>query len=307
MKKIVLLPLISLLAVQLLAADRDFSFIPEKTAFYGSGNFLSRSDMIKMLQKQIPQEKLTTLSDGELKTVARQVVIQQINYIIMSEIIEKNGLSPDPELMLKTLRAGHAVLSLSQRQAIEKQLAKSGTTFEQYVREAVKDPFKIMTFTFLQWIENNCQFPIEPGQQEAENFYRMNQQLFLIPETIEVSHLQSADEQTIKALYARLQLGEKFSSLSSGNSHYGVFKRGDLPWEIEEVLFKIKPGQFSHPIKTGSGWQIFYVEHYKPASFVPLEEVKEYINRQLRIRKVQLEADRILQREQKKKNFYLNF
>lgn len=307
MKNLFLL-LLSNLVLSVCATEPDINFLPQKTAFYGQSNSLSRADTLKLLQRRFDIEKISRMSEGELKTAARQVITNEINRVIMKRIIEKHNVKPDAETMIATLRTGHAALPLTRRQAIEKKLAGDGTTFEKYIHECAADSFKLLGFTFLQWVENSHRVQIAQDHQEAENFYRMNQQLFLVPETAILSRLSADSEEKAKILYTKLQLGETFASLlrKHGN-HYGTFQRGELAPELDAVIFKLSTGQYSHPVKNGAGWDIIHMDKYSPLSFIPFEDVKIFIERQLYLRKIQLESENILREEQKKLNFILNF
>lgn len=307
MKKTLLL-LLSNLVLTVYSVEFDGGVLPEKTAFYSQNNSLSRADTLKLLQRKFDIEKIIAMSEGELKTAARQAITNEINRVIMKNIVEENNIELNAKTMIETLRAGHATLPLNRRQALEKQLSASGTTFEKYIHECAADPFKLLSFTFLQWIENSQRVQIIQGNQEAENFYRMNQQLFLLPETATLSRLIADSEEKIKTLHTKLQLGETFASLlHKHGSRYGTFQRGELAPELETVVFKLSTGQYSRPIKTADGWNIIQMDKYSPLSFIPFEEVKAFIERQLYLHKVQLESEKILQEEQKKLNFRLNF
>jgi parvulin-like peptidyl-prolyl isomerase len=98
-------------------------------------------------------------------------------------------------------------------------------------------------------------------------------------------------------LVARARKGEKFTDLARDNSddvetarnggEVGVRKRGEMPKQIEDLVFPLRRGSVTDPIKTSGGFLILKVdERFEPgqASF---DEVKDQINQQLAVPKMQ--------------------
>lgn len=83
---------------------------------------------------------------------------------------------------------------------------------------------------------------------------------------VQVSHILCKDEATAQALLARLQKGEDFVALAKAESQdqasaaaggdLGMFGRGDLLPEFEDVAFKLKVNEISAVLKTPVGYHI---------------------------------------------------
>lgn len=93
-----------------------------------------------------------------------------------------------------------------------------------------------------------------------------------------------------KALQAerRLAAGEDFVAVSRQVSHaanaedggeLGTISLGTLPEEFESVIFKLKPGQVSEPVKSPAGYHIFQVLERSPAGPPDRAEVESEIKR----------------------------
>jgi len=90
-------------------------------------------------------------------------------------------------------------------------------------------------------------------------------------------------------VYADLQAGADFVKLVKENSgdaasaakdgDFGTFRRSDkLPEEIKQVIFALKPGENSRPVRQANGFYIFRVEE---ATVVPLDTVRNQIIEEL--------------------------
>lgn len=55
----------------------------------------------------------------------------------------------------------------------------------------------------------------------------------------------------------------------------GLFQRGQMPSQLEEWGFQLKPGQTSPVIETPYGFHILKVEELKPARQLELSEVRD--------------------------------
>lgn len=54
-----------------------------------------------------------------------------------------------------------------------------------------------------------------------------------------------------------------------------------MPPKFDEVAFSLKMGQVSEVIETQFGYHIIRAVDKKPAGYVPLEDVKDFINKYL--------------------------
>ena len=61
----------------------------------------------------------------------------------------------------------------------------------------------------------------------------------------------------------------------------GTFSRGEMERELEEALLKLKPGEVSQPIRSGSGFHLLRLDQRIASGHKPLDEVKEDIRNTL--------------------------
>jgi peptidylprolyl isomerase len=149
-----------------------------------------------------------------------------------------------------------------------------------------------------------------PSEQEVADAYKANVNEFTAPTQYRVSQiylgtsdsLPRKDAETVKKRIEELaktvaQKPGDFESIAKKYSEHkaSADKGGDLGWvapdqmvpEVRAIVPELKKGEVSKPVKTSSGWHIVKVVDIKPRSLRPMAEVREYIVRNLRIRKAQ--------------------
>jgi len=97
----------------------------------------------------------------------------------------------------------------------------------------------------------------------------------------------AAAEKKAKDLVARARKGDKFSDLASANSddpetaknggYIGAMKRGLMDKQIEDLVFKMKKGEITDPIKRPVGFLVLRVEERFEAGQASFEEVKNEV------------------------------
>jgi peptidyl-prolyl cis-trans isomerase C len=103
--------------------------------------------------------------------------------------------------------------------------------------------------------------------EEVEEILKKNPNL--IPkETLTIKEILVKTEKEAEGIYQELKKGADFSKIATEKSIsrtktkeglIGTISRGQLPPPLETVVFNLKEGEFSKPIKTDEGFQIFYL------------------------------------------------
>lgn len=104
--------------------------------------------------------------------------------------------------------------------------------------------------------------------------------------------LRSSDQNQIKSLYNFLETGLPFDSIfydfygenAPDNSIW--IEYGTFDYDIEEIVYKLKPGKFTEPVKWGENWFIFYLADKKDTTF---KNATEANNEVTRVRKLYIE------------------
>ncbi len=180
--------------------------------------------------------------------------------------------------------------------------------FQQYLKAKGMTTKSLMTST-KQRIRMNeylkSQGLAEPhvSVEEIKKFYKQGKDGFKRKESVMVSHIlvrvakdaEPAERQKgrdrAKELRQRVVAGKDFAEIAGKYSDcartkqaggdLGYIKRGFMPPGFDEVAFTLKMGEVSEIIETEFGYHIIKVVDKKPAGYVPLEDVKNFIKKYL--------------------------
>ena len=156
----------------------------------------------------------------------------------------------------------------------------------------------------------------EVTDEDIEKYYNENKEIYKLRETIAASHilirpqidsveakdprkLRKAEQKAKKkalAILKELKEGADFVELAKSQSqdeasknrggNLGIFGRGRMLPEFEEVAFALPLGELSDPVKTEFGYHIIKVTQHNPERYKPLDiEVRNQIRRQERTRR----------------------
>ncbi len=156
----------------------------------------------------------------------------------------------------------------------------------------------------------------EVTDEDIEKYFNENKEIYKLRETIAASHilirpqidsvdakvprkLRKAEQKAKKkalAILKELKEGADFVEFAKSQSqdeasknrggNLGIFGRGRMVPEFEEVAFALPLGELSDPVKTEFGYHIIKVTQHNPERYKPLDiEVKNQIRRQERTRR----------------------
>ncbi len=137
----------------------------------------------------------------------------------------------------------------------------------------------------------------KPGEKELKDIYEKNKAMFVSPEQVHASHIvkhvKSPSEKAgafIAASEAKKALdeGESFEAVASRLSDcpsnagdLGVFPRGQMVQEFEDVVFAMNPGDTSDVFFTEFGYHIAKLHEKIAPQPVSFEQVKAGIMQQM--------------------------
>jgi len=126
------------------------------------------------------------------------------------------------------------------------------------------------------------------SEDDLKKYYEEHKEDFKKDREINTRHILLKTEEEAKQVQAKLQKGEDFTELAKKYSidpnvkqsggEIGFQPKGSLIPEFENAAYKLnKVGQVSGIVKTQFGYHIIRLEGIKPPSYVPFEEVKDFI------------------------------
>jgi len=164
---------------------------------------------------------------------------------------------------------------------------------EKYTFEAIKD--------------------IEVKEEEIKEYYDLHKRDFLLPERVKVSQILLATEEKAVEVLERLKdsseeafrkaaLEESTGTEASKGGEMGLFEMGQLPFEMDKVIFSLKEGELSPVVESTYGYHIFrldakygpeLVSEEKAAPSIKVkilnQKIKEFISQRIEELKESLE------------------
>ncbi len=134
---------------------------------------------------------------------------------------------------------------------------------------------------------------------EISEYYEQRREDFKLEEKYRVWHiLLKADNEVdfelakveIENIYAKLGKGKDFAGLARLYSQgpnkdrggdMGFIGKGEMLKELDQVIFNLKPGEFSKPIKSNIGYHILKIGDITHSGYLPLEDVQGNIKARL--------------------------
>ncbi len=144
-----------------------------------------------------------------------------------------------------------------------------------------------------------------PSEEEVRAYYENHPEEFVEPEQVAASHILVETEELARSVKARLDAGESFNDLALELSTcpskevggaLGLFERGKMVPEFEEVAFELELGEISGPVKTQFGYHIIQVDNIKPEGVQSYEKAKQKIAGELYNEKKQQAYDEYTKR-----------
>ncbi len=129
---------------------------------------------------------------------------------------------------------------------------------------------------------------IEISEEELRDEYESRLAEFTRSEQREVEQLLYFDESSAVAARVRALTGEPFAQVAAVTNSVngdavsmGALQLGDLPEELDRVVFALEVGGLSEPIESDLGWHVFRVARVIPAGITSLDEVRDTLRQSL--------------------------
>ena len=300
--------------VLLLSACLTADTVVEEIIARVNDSIITRSDFNKskeQLANEIKQQNVAetdTRAKEKEKDVLRDLIDQQL-------LLDKGkdlGITGDTELV-KRLDELRKQLNLESMDDLEKEAQKQGVSFEDF-KQGMRN--NIIT---QEVISHEVGPKIQITPQEIQQFYDAHKSEFTQPESVDLSEILvstgasnvnvdpnaappedptkvAAAEEKAKQLLASIKAGAKFDEIAKKSSdgptatqggELGSFKRGSMAQELEDLTFKMKPGDVSDVIRTKQGFVILKVNTHTQAGLAPLKQVENRIQEAIYYDKLQ--------------------
>ena len=127
---------------------------------------------------------------------------------------------------------------------------------------------------------------VEVSDDEAESFYKENEEHFITPDQVQASHILVKEENEADEVKTKLDSGENFEDIakevskcpsSAKGGDLGFFGKGQMVKEFEDAAFSLNPGEITGPVKTKFGYHMIKLIDKKKSAKQSFESVKDNI------------------------------
>ncbi len=215
-----------------------------------------------------------------------QIINEMTGEILIRQAAAEAKISPDTaavDARLKSVRD-----QFPDEKTFKERLKVSGIN-QAELRRSIEDQILRETMTIKS--KN-----ITVTEDELKTLFAANKERLGVPEAVRLRYLAVTSEKEAADFVVAVKAGADFSKLASQVSidntsktqggEIGFVPRGQLTAAIEAVVFALKPGEVSAPVKAPFGWQVFKVEERRPSKEAVYEEVRSALGQQALVDKV---------------------
>jgi peptidyl-prolyl cis-trans isomerase SurA len=249
--------------------------------------------------QQLPPVDEATLLEALITDRAVQQEIRDQGITVQEEDVDR---------YIEGIRTRNNLTEEQLHKAVEQQ----GIAWEDYRQQVREDLQKV------QLINREVRGKVNVTPEDVQRYYDAHRDEYSTPAAVTISHIvlrlpNNASQEQIdetmnraEALYARLKDGADFAELARESSEdaaaadggrLGEFKQGEMLEEFEKVVGKLKPGQFSEPVRTRVGIHIVRLDERIGSGYQPVEKLADGIKEQLYSKAMEERYDRFLRED----------
>lgn len=305
------------LCIAVLAAGFAYAAVVDKVLAVVNDELITQSELDEIL-KPIYQQYKSMYSGDELllrlDEARRNILTQMINdKLILSDARKKGIKINEDEIKEKIDGLKSKFKSEADFQnAIIEQGVTSSQLQKRFEEELLKE----------EYVSNEIWSKIVVTPTEINAYYNANidkfkkePQVHLLNILIRIKKGEDKEAAKVRAdaVLERLKKGENFSELAKlysegadaeSGGDIGYVGQGKLKKEFDEPIFKLKPGEFTSIIESGTGYHIFMVADKKETETLSPEEASDSIKEIIYRHKAKARFDDLI--EQLKKNAYIS-
>jgi len=303
------LSLVAVIATAIFATSLFADSVVEEIIARVNDDIITRAELQRNRQ-QIQEEarqKGTPLTEAQMAEREKDLLRDLIDQQLLIQKAKELGITGDAEVV-KRLDQIRQDMKLNSMEDLEQAAQQQGMNFEDF-KQGIRNG--IIT---QQVISREVGSHISIPPDEIAKFYELNKKEFEGPEQVQIAELLIAppkdekgnlkeDQASLDAAKAKaesvleeIKKGLKFSDAAAKYSDgptaqqggdLGLFKRGTLSKDLEDVTFNMKPGDTSDVIRTKQGFVILKVIQHQSAGIPPEKEVEPQIQEAIYLEKLQ--------------------
>jgi peptidyl-prolyl cis-trans isomerase C len=244
------------------------------------------------------------LTCSQVAQIRSEVLESMIRREILYQDSRKAGIKPDETAITKE------IFALRQQFPSDAEY-RNELSRRNLTEEALRSQLE-RNSALQQYVDRKFSSKVVVTDEDMVRYYESNLDLFKQPLQARVSHIlvqvdpkwddQRKQEVRRKAeqILRNLKKGQDFAALAREQSDgptranggdLGYIRKGQLDAQLENAVFKLKPGETSDIIETSYGFHIFRMSDWKPETILAYETVKDQIRQRLSQEKARQDAD----------------
>jgi len=238
----------------------------ETVVALANGNDIRGDRFLKEYNAFKKRTKIPELEDKKLENRLREGIINHmIDSMLLYEEAKKSGIIVSPKMRDETAAQLTKGVSPARLGMILKQEEQ---TYDEWKEGLLKN------MVIEELVRAKIAPMVEVPEEEIKDYYQRQLDKFKIPARIHAFHivlpsLSEADEIRNELLSRSdfSELARKYSKSPDADDggDLGIFARGHMPKEFDDVLFKLKISEISKVVESPYGFHIFkVVEKFKP-------------------------------------------
>ena len=250
-------------------------------------SFLSASEVLAVVNGV---NITTEVAPKNFKSLDKEMQKKIVNRLIEKRLASDYALSSDVVKTKEFKKVLEHIFKMSEKTNKNEAVAdllKKDATVNGYTKEQLYSEKGLLAFDF---ILNQKAQEFAKNEKEIKDYYKQYKYKYDTPAMVELLTIVVDDKKTADEVYKKLEKAEDklfaFSELAKeysrapSKNHGGYF--GKIPLEnVNEVLkpyiTKLKRGEYTKPIKTEFGYQIFYALNVIPEFKSDFESVKSQV------------------------------
>ncbi|MFN2443331.1 MAG: peptidyl-prolyl cis-trans isomerase [Thermoanaerobaculia bacterium] len=245
-----------LLVIALIACGREPALPPEVVARVGSRN-VTLADFKRYLERNTGTDLAQLVPEA-----ASALLDQHLQEVLLSEYAASRGIEISAEEVAGEVRRQPGSTVTEKR--------------DQLRRDALLS-------------EIVAEMP-PPTPEQVRAHYQQFIRDFRFEERVRLSQILVPDEDLASRIVRELSQGASFAELSArhsvapnaaGGGEIGWITRPELPPVFEGEIFALSSGEWTSPIRTDTGFYIFYISDRKPAGTLEFEAAEPMIRQRI--------------------------
>jgi parvulin-like peptidyl-prolyl isomerase len=205
----------------------------------------------------------------------------------------------EEKILLKTARMTNMILTEREKEEYLAKLLEELSAEENQVSLDEMDTDMLFERLLIEKYTYELIRNIEVSDDEIKEYYDLNRRDFLQPERVKVSQILLETENKAVIIMERVKASseEEFRKVAQEESvglealkggEMGVFEMGQLPFEMERVIFSLEEGEIGPIVESSYGFHIFRVDERFEPKLISEEEASESIRAKILDSKIKL-------------------